>query len=345
MRALIVGLGSIGRRHARNWAALELGPLAVCRQVNRPLPELLGVPATEYTDLDEALEQERPDVVVVANPTSRHVETACAAVKSGAHVLVEKPLGHSLSGVHDLLQTARANGRQVMVAYNYRFHPGLIRLRELAQAGVIGKIVSARAEAGEYLPDWHPWEDYRASYSGRRDLGGGAVLTFSHDLDALCWVLGAPHRVTAMAVHTSALEIDTEDVADIVLEFDNGALGSVHVDYVRRQPKRTLELVGEEGVLRWDYFANRLEHYAALSRQWRVEEGDARIERNDMYLAELRHFVGCIRDEVERLRVDGEQGAAVLAVALAALRSAAEGRSIDLREEHRQWLSSLNPKA
>ena len=156
MRALVVGLGSIGRRHARNWAALELGPLAVCRQVNRPLPEPLGVDATEYTDLDEALERERPDVVVVANPTSLHVETARAAVKSGAHVLVEKPLGDSLSGVDDLMKIARTDARLVMVAYNYRFHPGLIRLRELARQGAVGKIVSARAEAGEVGHDTSP---------------------------------------------------------------------------------------------------------------------------------------------------------------------------------------------
>src|SRR5437763_1616530 len=231
MRALLVGLGSIGRRHARNWAALGYGPLAACRQFGRAQPEPLGTEVAEYHDLEQALERERPDVVLVTNPTSLHVETASRALRAGAHLFVEKPLGSSTDGVCDLLEAARHAHRQLMVGYNLRFHPGLARLKALVQQRAIGTIVSARAEVGEYLPDWHPWEDYRDGYSGRRNLGGGAILTFSHELDALCWLVGAPRRVTAMASHVSSLEIDTEDVAEIVLEFGSGALGSVHVDY------------------------------------------------------------------------------------------------------------------
>ena len=348
MKGLIVGLGSIGRRHARNWAALGLGPLAVCRQLGRPQPEALGVEAREYTSLQRALDTERPDVVLVTNPTSLHVETACQALRAGAHVLVEKPLGDALSGVAELLHTASASNRHVMVGYNLRFHPGLQRLKALADRQAIGRIVSARAEYGEYLPDWHPWEDYRASYSGRRDLGGGAVLTLSHALDAVCWLLGAPRRLTAMAAHASSLEIDTEDVADIVLQFKHCQTATVHVDYLRRPPRHALELVGEGGVLRWDNEANRILQYVPSTRQWRVEEGDPRFERNDMYLAELRHFVACVRGELERPLVDGQQAAAVLAIVLAALRASTDGRSVDLSDADdctRAWLSSLDQRA
>jgi predicted dehydrogenase len=348
VRALIVGLGSIGRRHARNWSALGYGPLAICHQVGAPQPEELGVEARDYDDLAHALEAERPDVVLVTNPTSLHVRAARTAVEAGAHVLVEKPLGNSLLGVAELLEAARAKNRGLMVAYNLRFHPALKRLKALAEAGAIGRIVSARAEVGEYLPDWHPWEDYRRSYSGRRDLGGGAVLTFSHELDAMCWLLGAPARATAMVAHGSSLEIDAEDVAEIVLQFESGVIGSVHLDYVRRPPRRTIELVGENGVLRWDYQGNRLEMYSADTRHWRVEDGDPRYTRNQMYLDELQYFAGAVRADPVPPRLDGRQGAAVLALALVALRSAAEGRTRDLRSEDettRGWLSSFNFQA
>ncbi len=346
MRGLIVGLGSIGRRHARNWATLGLGPLAVCRQLGRPQPEPPGIEASEYHDLEDALAQERPDLVLVTNPTSLHVETACKAVRAGAHVVVEKPLGSSLEGVAQLLAVAHAAGRQLMVAYNLRFHPGLMHLKELVEQNAIGRIVTARADVGEYLPDWHPWEDYRGAYSARRDLGGGAVLTCSHEIDALCWLLGPPRRVTAMAAHASALEIDTEDLAEIVLEFGGGAIGTVHVDYLRRPPKRTIELVGEHGVLRWDYYANRIEHYSVTARQWRVEEGDPRFERNDMYVRELAHVAAVARGE-EQSRIDAQPGAAVLAVALAALRAAERGQTIDLGAEGegvQGWLRSLDQR-
>src|SRR5438105_5868501 len=129
------------------------------------------------------------------------------------------------------------------------------------------------------------------------------------------------------------------------LEFERGAPGSVHVDYLRRPPQRTFELVGERGVLRLDVTRNRIEHYAAVSEQWRVEEGDPTFQRNDMYLAELRHFVACVRDQAESPLIDGEQGAAVLAIALAALRSAANGRAVDVCNDDEipgPWLSSLN---
>jgi predicted dehydrogenase len=259
-------------------------------------------------------------------------------------VLIEKPIGHALEGVAALLDEARNQRKALMVGYNLRFHPGLARLRELVCQGTIGKIVSARAEMGEYLPDWHPWEDHRLGYSARRDLGGGAVLTFSHELDALCWLLGAPRRVTAMAAPASCLEIDTEAVAELVLEFPGRALGSVHVDFVRRPPRRSIEVVGDKGVLRWDYEPNRLLRYAPATRQWLVEEGAPTFERNHMYMTELRHFVDCARGEVARPLIDGEQAAAILAISLAALRSSTEGRAVDLLaqgEPIATWLSSL----
>ena len=342
MIGLVVGLGSIGRRHARNWARLGLGEVWIARQHGAAQPEALGVEARLFDRLDVALRQ-GPDVVIVANPTSLHVETAQQALEAGAHVLAEKPLGHSLEGVARLLETASSHKRVLAVGYHLRFARGLARLRDIVRGGGVGRPVSARAEAGEYLPDWHPWEDYRQSYSGRRDLGGGAVLTFSHEIDALCWVLGAPRSVQASARRASGLEIDTEDVAELLLDFPS-AVGSIHVDYVRRPPRRWLEVVGEEGVVRWEYEADRVLRYAPATREWRVEEGDPRATRNDMYLAELAQFAACVRGEVARPAVDGEQGAAVLAIALAALHAAESGRRIDLESEGEpvgKWLNSL----
>lgn len=298
MRALIVGLGSVGRRHARNWAALApqlgLGELLVCRQANRPLPEPLDVEFREFFDMDAALAA-RPDVVLVTNPTNLHVVTAQRAVECGAHVLVEKPLGHALDGVADLLATAETSGKVLTVGYNLRFHPSLQRLRSLLRSGAIGRPLSVRAEMGEYLPDWHPWEDYRSGYAAQRAMGGGPVLTFSHELDALCWLFGAPRAVTAVAHRSGLLEVDTEDVAEMVLEFEDGPLVSIHMDYLRRPPRRFIEVVGEDGVLRWEFNANRLLWYVPATREWRVEEGDPRFERNVMFVNELQDFVEQVR--------------------------------------------------
>jgi predicted dehydrogenase len=307
-----------------------LGEVLVCRQAGLAQPQPLGVPVQEFHALDEAL-AERPDVVLVTNPTSLHVQTALRALETGAHVFIEKPVSNTLDGVPRLLK--QAQDRVVMVGYNLRFHPGLQRLRQLLHRGAIGKPLSVRAEVGEYLPAWHPWEDYRRSYSGRKELGGGAVLTFSHELDAVYWLLGEPASVTAVTAHVSALEIDTEDVAEIVLTFPSGALASIHLDYVRRPARRQVEIVGEEGVVRWEYDANRILRYAPATREWLVEEGDPRFERNDMYVAELREFAALARGEGQtRLGANARQGAAVLRIALAALQSAHEGRRVDVHD-------------
>src|SRR5437879_3214301 len=141
MRALVVGLGSIGRRHARNWATLGLGPLSVCRWAGSPQPEAPGVAAHEFSDLDAAL-NEQPDVVLVTNPTSLHVGTTCKALRAGAHVFLEKPVGHSMNGVAEMLEQANQQKRQLMVGYNLRFHPGLRRMKELVTQDAIGNVVS-----------------------------------------------------------------------------------------------------------------------------------------------------------------------------------------------------------
>jgi predicted dehydrogenase len=342
VRALIVGLGSIGRRHARNWAALGLGEVWVCRQQGAEQPEPLGVEARVFTDLDKALAA-GPEVVIVANPTSLHVATARRAVEAGAHVLAEKPLGHTLDGVAELLREAAARQRVLMVGYNLRFHPGLLRLRELLRAGAIGRPLAARFEVGEYLPGWHPWEDYRHGYAARRDLGGGAILTLSHELDTACWLLGRPRRLTCLASRSGVLELDTEDVAEITLQFDS-ALASVHMDYLRRPARRMAEITGEDGVLHWEEQSNQLLVYAPAARAWRLEEGNPRFSRNDLFLAELRSFADGVSGSAPHAGSDGWQGAAVLALALAALRSATDGRHVDLTGEPAQvvaWLSSL----
>ena len=342
MQALIVGLGSIGRRHARNWAALGLGEVWVCRQQGAAQPQPLGVEARVFRDLDQALAA-GPEVVIVTNPTSLHVDTARRAVLAGAHVLVEKPLGHTLEGVSELLSESAARLRLLMVGYNLRFHPGLVRLRQLLHAGAIGRPLSARFEVGEYLPEWHPWEDYRHGYAARRDLGGGVILTFSHELDTACWLLGRPRRLTCLASRSGVLELDTEDLAEMTLQFES-ALASVHVDFLRRPARRLVEITGEDGILRWKEQSNQLLVYAPATRAWRLEEGNPRFSRNDMFLAELRHFADCLSGGAPCAACDGWQGAAILAIALAALRSAADGRTVDLEAEQGEvadWLSSL----
>src|SRR5262249_38907032 len=159
------------------------------------------------------------------------------AVDAGAHVFCEKPLAPDLTGVDALVARVERAGRFLMMGMCYRFHPGLRRVREHLAAGTVGRLLGAHLWAGQYLPDWHPWADYRQEYSARRALGGGVLLDSIHSFDTLRWVLGEPAEVTGMLAKVSDLEIDTEDLAAAIVRLANGAVVEVHVDYLQRHPR------------------------------------------------------------------------------------------------------------
>lgn len=324
---LVAGLGSAGRRHLRSLMDLETGrPLGVLRSGHGAPPDADWCHLPEHRVLAAAL-AERPAAVVVANPTALHVPVALAAARAGCHLLVEKPLGSSLDGVTELRREVEQRNLVALVGYQFRFHPTLLRVRAWLENGAIGPVAAAQAHWGEALPDWHPGEDYRRGYSARRDLGGGALLTLSHTFDYLRFLLGDVESVSAEHGRLSGLELDVEDVASVTLRFAAGPLASVLLDYVHRPARHVLRLVGRAGVIQWT---------AADGAAYLWRDGSARpqmalppdgFSRRSLFLAEMRHFLECLagRAQPQCTLADGE---AALRVALAALRSAEEGRRV-----------------
>jgi predicted dehydrogenase len=186
-------------------------------------------------------------------------------------------------------------------------------------------VALARAHWGEYLPDWHPGEDYRQSYSARRDLGGGALLTLCHPFDYLRFLLGEAASVQAMAGKRSGLDLDVEDVAHVLVRFASGALASVSLDYVTRPARHGLEIVGQKGLIHW----SGTDGIARLFTRGRARRAPppAGFTRNSMFMAEMRHFLRCLRGE-ETALCTLEEGERALRIALAARRSAETGRLV-----------------
>jgi predicted dehydrogenase len=180
MKILIAGLGSIGRRHLRNLQALgvQLPNILLYRTGRSTLPdeELAGFQVE--TDLAIALAH-KPSAVIVSNPTALHMDVAIPAAQAGCHLLIEKPISHSDQRVDELLAAVQKSGSRVLVGYHFRHHPGLQQVKSLLEQHEIGRPLSFHAHWGEYLPGWHPWEDYRQGYSARNTLGGGVILTLS----------------------------------------------------------------------------------------------------------------------------------------------------------------------
>ena len=273
-----------------------------------------------YSSLDEALSQ-NPDIALICTPTSLHIPAAMAAARKGCHLFIEKPLSHTMEGVDELIEIVAQKKLISLVGCNMRFHPGLMKVKMLLEAEAIGRVIAARIEAGQYLPDWHPSENYRKGYSAKSNLGGGVILDAIHEIDYIRWMLGEVESIACFSGRVSKLEIETEDTAAIIMRFISGTIGEVHLDYIQRVYSRTCHIIGDEGTIRWDYNTGEVRYYSAETKEWQIFKNPPGWIPNQMYLDELSHFLRCINGE-EQPTLDIIQGELVLKIALAAKASA-----------------------
>lgn len=347
MKALIVGLGGIGQRHVRNLRALlgeqvDIIAYRVRRLSQVISPSLSVEPMCDvestyniavFDTLESALDQ-RPQIALICNPSALHVDTALKCVEAGCDVFLEKPLSSSLDGLPQLRNAVERRHPIVMLGYQLRFHPCFLRLQEILQNGECGNAIAATVKVGEYLPGWHPYEDYRIMYASRSDLGGGVILSQIHELDYLYALFGMPRRLFTLGGHLSGLEIDVEDVASTLMEFNlNGRPLPVHLhqDYLQRPPSRGCEIVCQSGKISMD-----LVNLTVTSYDQRGQEIEARhwkgFERNQLFLNELRHFLECVKTR-SRPVVNLEDGICSLRMALSARESMKSGQVIELLAE------------
>ena len=294
MKYLIAGLGSIGRRHMRNLVALGEKDIVLFRTHKATMPEdeLAGYPVE--TDLTEALKKHKPDAVIVANPTALHLDVAIPAAEAGCAILLEKPISHSMERLNQLEAAVKKSGSKVLVGFQFRYHPGMVRAKQLISNGEVGRVVSANVHFGEYLPAWHPWEDYRKGYAARADMGGGVVLTQCHSLDYLPWLVGKVESAWGFVAKLSDLEVDVDDTAKIGLRFEGGALGSLHLDYNQQPPSHYFEVIGTKGSLQWNLSDGATRIYRAEKKDWDVYPLPTGWERNVMFMEQMKHFVDVV---------------------------------------------------
>lgn len=329
-KVLVAGAGSIGRRHLGNLGSLGIRNLAACDPDQQRLARIVEeLNVSAWPGYEKALEEYRPDLVLICTPPVLHVEQARMALEAGCHVFIEKPLAPSLEGVNSLIERARKSDRVVQVGYNLRYHPGIKTIKRFVEEGKIGKVLWASFEFGQYLPDWRPWQDYRISYTARKEMGGGIILDASHELDYALWLLGTPSRLVCMAGKSSGLEMDVEDNATLLIRFESDAEAVVHVDCIQRAYSRKCKLVSETGTILWDYNQNQVNFFHSAEEKW--ENLSYEFDPNDMYLREIETFL-------ERTAAGGsntgdlESAKLVLKVTLAALQSAAKKEWVSLKQ-------------
>lgn len=327
-KILIIGGGSIGQRHLKNLLSLGCKNISLV-ETNLGRAEDLAKKFNlkVFSSAKEALEKEKFEVVFVCAPTVYHLENALAAARAGADLFVEKPLSHNLDEVEKLLKIVKEKKLITMVGSNWKFYPLFKKMKELLESGIIGRVFSARCQFGQYLPDWHPKEDYRQGYSANKKLGGGILLD-SHEFDYMTWFMGEAVKLSCLSIHSGLLETDTEDVAEIILEFKSGAIGEIHLDYLQRFYQRNFEFFGSEGTIKWDFASRKviLQTKNNGRQEFPLASG---YDLNDMYIEEAKHFLDCVEQRKETI-APVDFGAKILRLIVAAKESSAKNKTISL---------------
>lgn len=284
MRLAVLGLGSMGLKHAENAHAqgcavigFDPNPAALAK-----LKSLGGIGAESA---EKAIQQ--AESVVIASPPAYHLDHMTAALAAGRPTLVEKPLSDRVGDLVTLLSEAERRGTVVAVAQNLRFHPAVNAAKTMLANGAIGQPVMAAAIGVSRLPDWRPSQDYRVNYAAD-PKSGGAIFDWIHEVDLMAYLFGAFEGVAAVAGRTGALEISAEDMATMALHHHGGVASTVIVSYVGGFPKRTTDIFGTGGRLEIDILARRLR---AWNRDGRETVQNFGGTHGDDYRAELSDFL------------------------------------------------------
>jgi len=322
----IIGLGSIGRRHLRLLSKIrsDIKIIAVRSGHGSECEEEKIASKTVYS-IGEAIKY-GIQAAIVSSPAILHLEQSLELAKNGVHLLIEKPLSYSLDRTDELLEVVNNNSLIAMVGYVLRYDSGAIEFKNWISNKITGEILHARIECGSYLPDWRPGQNYRKSVSALSELGGGALLELSHELDYLHWFFGKPIDVQAKIRNSGTINVNVEDQFDLLMTSEQGYSILAQVDFNRRYVKRKCTVLTAEGELTWDAVKQNV--------TWKtVNEGsssyDYNNERDYIYRTQLEIFIDCIENDNASI-VTVEDGINVLRLIDAARDSSKNGYKIIL---------------
>jgi predicted dehydrogenase len=327
---LVVGSGSIAKRHLRNLRQVLPGFSVHCVSASgRPLT--LGEVTADvvHPSLDDAIAS-NPICAIVASPAPWHLSHATQLMAAGVPVLIEKPLVATVQDAIKIAEQAELHNACVDVGYNLRFLPSARYVKELLQQGGVGRIHSVHIDVGQYLPDWRPMTDFRQNVSAQKTLGGGVLLELSHELDYLCWLFGPVDSLYCKVKNTGTLGIDVEDCVDGLFTFSVGIVATLHMDFLQRAPMRSCKIIGIDGTLIWDLNSNHVDLHGPAGAIRRLYE-DCDYDRNDMYVAELRHFVDVVEHGVS-VNVTLQEATQTLRLIEAMRQSSDQGLPVDMKK-------------
>jgi len=321
---IIIGCGSIGRRHAKVFFNLGVKNIYAV-DINKERLELIQKECNVkkvFTNLSEAL-SEKIDCAIIATPPHLHSEIALKCANLKIHLFIEKPISVTTNGLDELNKLCSKNNLTCYVSYCYRYIPSVVQLKKYIDSNKIGKILSYRLWISSYLPDWHPWEDYRSYYMAFKEQGGGALYDESHGIDLVRWLFGEINSVQSNIGNVSNLEISSDDIAILISDHENGIKGSSHFDLLGRSPQIGMEIIGADGTIIWDRINPSIKIYDVTTKKWFEElfEADDTVSS---YKYQAQAFIDNINNG-KKLKNNLDSGRKTLEVLLASIASNEEG--------------------
>tara|TARA_B100001123_G_C15332988_1_gene1031889 strand:+ start:2017 stop:3810 length:1794 start_codon:yes stop_codon:yes gene_type:complete len=332
--ALIVGSGSIGKRHIGNLKKLGINNIVALRSMKghyKKIPDDLNV--TEVFSWEEALNQ-NSDIAIISNPSSLHLEAVKKVSKQVKGVFIEKPLSHSMDGCKKLNDELGKNRVVAFVGFNMMFHPILKNIVKFRENNDVGEIVNIQCQVGQWLPDWHPYEDYTNAYYARKDLGGGAALTLIHEIHFSIELSGLPIGVFGEMSTYEKLDLDVDVCSDLMIKHKTGAMSQIHLDFIQKPPHRSGTVSFERGWLSYDFSGLELVGQHGKDLQT-VIWSDLNYDINQMYLDEMNEFVRYVEEGRLRHKFDVSTSLESLKVVDAFFESEKTGKKVQVDRNER----------
>ena len=296
---IIIGTGSIGKRHIANFQNLfdNVDIVDINKERIAAVKEEFNI-RDSFTDYKEAFKKNKYLATAITAPPHIHLPVAKLAAEQNSNLFIEKPLGMNCDGWSEVSEICKENKLTSYVAFCHRHIPYTIRFKEILEEGKYGKILHANIRWGSYLPDWHPWEDYRSFYMAKKDQGGGALLDESHGVDLARHFIGEFKKVSAMVGNISNLEISSDDSAFLNLQSESGSIAQINFDLYSRYPRVSIEVVCEDGTLTWDRVNHKIVIYDKETDKW-SEELFTKDDLMSMYPNQAKYFYNCITENID----------------------------------------------
>lgn len=292
-KILIVGLGSIAKKHIAN--IKHLYPNAFIYVVSSSgTIKSFEVDGIELVfSLEKAIHYQ-PDFAIIASPATFHAQHAALLIAANIPVLIEKPFTAEAQESKNLMEIAQSAKIPVKIAYCLRYLSTAKIVKKIIDEKKIGFIYNASAHVGQYLPSWRKDKDYRSSVSASKALGGGVLLELSHELDYLQWFLGDLYYHNSILRHTKELALEVEEIADVMLTTKTGCVCTVHMNFIQKNYQRHCYIIGEKGHIYWNLLNNSVWLYLNHQQEPIIFD-ESSWDRNSMYLLMIEEFVASIQ--------------------------------------------------